>query len=282
MAKYVLRRLMNLLAGLAIAYLVLLVLARVFENQLIYLPDFPERKSGDWKPAGLPVEETWLRASDGVKLHAWWIPAPEAEFTFIAFHGNAGNITHRTDVFSFLHKLPANVLAVEYRGYGKSEGSPDESGLYLDAQAAWEYVVRERGIAPQRVIAFGQSLGTAVAADLATSREVGGAVLEAPFPSVAAVAGHVYSFFPGITALMKTKFATGEKLAARELPLLVVHCTRDAVIAFPLGEKVFELARGPKWFFRVEGHCHEEAAFVAPAEYRSRLLEFLEEIRRSR
>jgi fermentation-respiration switch protein FrsA (DUF1100 family) len=281
-AGLALGRVMNLLAGLAMAYLLLMVLARVFENHLIYFPQLPGRTSGEWHPQGLPIEETWLRTSDGVKLHAWWIPAPEAEFTFISFHGNAGNITHRAEVFAFLHELPANVLAVEYRGYGKSEGRPDERGLYLDAQAAWEHLVRERGIPPRRVIAFGQSLGTAVAADLAASREVGGVVLEAPFASVTAVARRAYFFLPGITALMKTKLATGEKLAASEVPLLVVHCTRDPVIPFPLGERVFELARGPKWFFRVEGHCHEEAAFVAPAEYRARLLEFLEEIRRSR
>jgi fermentation-respiration switch protein FrsA (DUF1100 family) len=171
------------------------------------------------------------------------------------------------------------VLAVEYRGFGRSEGRAHEQGLYLDAQAAWEYAVGERGIPPQRVIAFGQSLGTAVAADLAANRDVGGVVLEAPFPSVAAVARRVYFFLPGITALMRTKFAMGEKLAAKEVPLLVVHCASDPVIAHSLGQAVFDQARGPKWFFRVESYCHEEASIVAASEYRQRMLAFLSEVR---
>lgn len=271
-----LNRVAGYLIALLVAYAAILLLFSLFEKSFIFFPNFPPgRLSGDWKPAGLPVEDVWLTVSDGVKLHAWWIPAGGARFTFVTFHGNAGNITHRADVDSFLLSVPVNVLAVEYRGYGRSEGSPDEQGLYRDAEAAYDYLVRERGIAPRAIVPFGQSLGTAVAADLAAKREVGALILEAPFASSRAVARRVYPFLPGLGLLIRTKFETGEKLSRVRAPVLVVHCSRDPVISYAFGEEVFGMAREPKQFFRVEGYCHEEASLIAPDAYRIKLREFL-------
>jgi fermentation-respiration switch protein FrsA (DUF1100 family) len=269
-----LKRVTGYLISFLVAYLAILILVRLFEKSFVFFPQYPGRESGDWQPVGLPVEEVWLTASDGVKLHAWWIPGG-GDFTFVAFHGNAGNITHRSDIYGFLRALPANVLAVEYRGYGRSAGSPDEEGIYRDAQAAYDYLVRERGIAPRRIISFGQSLGTAVAADLAANREVGGVVLEAPFPSALSVAKRVYWFLPGLGLVTRTRLATAEKLARVSAPVLVVHCVNDPVIAFALGEEVFRAARDPKELFRVDGYCHEETYIVAPDAYRARLRAFL-------
>ena len=264
------------LIAFLVAYAAILILFTLFEKSFIFFPNFPPgRLSGDWKPAGLPVEDVYLQATDGVKLHAWWIPAAGAQFTFVTFHGNAGNITHRADVDSFLLSVPVNVLAVEYRGYGRSEGSPDEQGLYRDAEAAYDYLVGQRGLAPRTIVPFGQSLGTAVAADLASKREVGALVLEAPFASSRAVARRVYPFLPGLGLLIRTKFETSEKLARVRAPVLVVHCARDPVLSYALGEEVFRLAREPKQFFRVEDYCHEEASLVAPDAYRVKLREFL-------
>jgi fermentation-respiration switch protein FrsA (DUF1100 family) len=269
------KRMLGYLFAILITYAGLLVVLRIFENRLIFFPDIPGRLSGDWQPHGLPVEDVWLHAADGVRLHAWWIAAPGAEFTFVAFHGNAANIANRADIYDFLRSVPANVLAVEYRGYGKSEGKPDEAGLYLDAQAAYEYLVKDRGVPPGRIVAIGHSLGTAVATDLASKREVGGLVLEAPFVSGAAVARRVYPFLPGLGAVLKTKFETGKKLAQVRAPVLVVHCKDDPVIPFAMGEEVFRLAREPKSFLRIEGMCHEEASLIAPEIYRAKLREFL-------
>jgi len=269
----------GLLLALGLAYLGVLLLFRVFGNRLIFFPYYPGRLAGDWHPKGLPVNDVWLQTADGVRLHAWWIPAGDAQFTFVAFHGNAGNIAFRADVYRFLHALPSNVLAVEYRGYGRSEGLPSEAGLYRDAQAAYDYVIRQRGIGPGRVISYGQSLGTAVAVDLATKREVGGVVLEAPFPSAGAVARRVYWFVPGLEFAAWSKFDTARKLASMRAPLLIVHCARDPVLAFALGQEVYARARGPKTFWRVEGECHEEASLAAPDEYRRKLLGFLGQIK---
>jgi len=266
---------LNLLATAAAIYLALVVLLLVFEKRIVFLPNLPGRLTGDWNPPGLPVEDAWLTASDGTRIHSWWIPARDAEFTFVMFHGNAANLPNRAEIYQFFHSLPANVLAVEYRGYGKSEGSPSEAGICLDARAAYDHLTGERGIAPQRIIGFGASLGSAAAADLAAERAVGGVVLEAPFPSAPAVARRAYPFLPGLGSLMRTRLDTAAKLARIHVPLLILHCTHDPVIAIAFGEATFAAANEPKQFVRIDGACHEDASLVDPEAYRSALTQFL-------
>lgn len=261
-----------------IAYLAILVLARLFESHLIFFPNEPGRLDGDWHPQNLPVEDVWLRTSDGVKLHAWWIPAANAQFTFLAFHGNAGNIANRADVYKFLHDTPANVLAMEYRGYGRSEGAPSEAGLYSDADASYQYLTQTRQIVPGTIISFGQSLGTAVAAHLAANSQVGGVVLEAPFPSLSAMARRVFWFLPGIQLAVITQFRTDRQIQNIHAPILVVHCADDPVIPPDLEEQVYAVAKAPKYILRVQGRCHEEASLIAPTQYREALHEFLRKI----
>ena len=270
---------LSLLATVAAIYLILVVLLLVFERNMVFLPQIG-RHSGDWAPPGLPIENVALTTSDNVTLHAWWIPAPAADFTFLMFHGNAANLPNRADIYRFFHALPANVLAVDYRGYGRSQGSPTEAGVYLDARAAYDHLTKQRNIAPQRIIAFGASLGSAVAADLAAEREVAALILEAPFPSAPAVARRAYPFLPGIGSLMRTRLDTASKLARVRAPVLILHCTRDPVIAFSLGEATFAAAREPKQFARLDAACHEDACLADPHAYRAALVEFLSSLPR--
>jgi fermentation-respiration switch protein FrsA (DUF1100 family) len=268
-------RIRGTVIAVVVAYLVILLLVRIFESKLIFFPNYPGRLEGDWHPRGLPIEDVSIETADGVKLHSWWIPNPGAKFTFLAFHGNASNIANRGEVYRFLSKLPVNVLAVEYRGYGRSGGEPSEQGFYQDAHAAYDYLLRSRGIRPEAIVAFGQSLGSAVAVDLATQRKVRGIILEAPFPSARAVAKKAYPFLPGAGWVAKSKFDTARKLAGLAVPILVVHCTNDPVIPSPLSEEVFRAAREPKSFLEIPGMCHEEASQVSPERYAARLQEFL-------
>jgi fermentation-respiration switch protein FrsA (DUF1100 family) len=268
-------RLVNLLFTLFIAYVLALVAIRLFEPHLIFFPNYPGRLEGDWRPRNLPIQEIWLRSSDDTKLHAWWIPNPQAKFTFVAFHGNASNIANRAAVYEFLRDTPANVFALEYRGYGQSEGKPSEAGFYRDADAAYQYLVNTQAIAPKSIVSFGQSLGTAVAANLAARREVGALVMEAPFPSASLLARKLLWFFPGIEVLVRGQFNTAARLTAISAPILVVHCTHDPVVPFQFGQVVYSAAGNPKRFFQVNGLCHEEASLVAPAQYRSALQDFL-------
>jgi hypothetical protein len=269
------KRLLGLLTALIVAWLLLLILVRIFEARLIFFPDYPDRLAGDWHPRGLPFQDVWLQTQDGIKLHAWWIPNDHAKFTFLAFHGNAGNIAGRADVYEFLHQLPANVLAIEFRGYGRSEGTPSEAGIYRDATAGFQYLVATKGIAPRTIISFGQSLGTAVAVQLAAEEKVGGVVLEAPFPSASAVARNKFWFLPGIGMVAGSQFDTRSKLRSIAIPIFIVHCTQDPVIPAELAEEVYAEAQSPKSILRVEGYCHEEACLIAPEKYRTSLQDFL-------
>jgi len=274
------KRMFTLLAYLVIGYVLVLALSRVFETRLIFFPNYPDRLGGDWNPHGLGVQDVWLNADDGTKLHAWWIPREGANVTFLAFHGNAGNIADRARVYEFLKDAPANVLALEYRGYGRSEGTPSERGIYRDAEAAYEYLVKAKGNNPRAIISFGQSLGTAVAAHLAAHHEVGGVVLEAPFPSASRVARKFYWFLPGIGLLLRSQFDTEARIKEIAVPILIVHCKHDPVLPLQFGQEVFDAARFPKDFLEINGQCHEEASVVAPENYHRALRAFLGNIDR--
>jgi fermentation-respiration switch protein FrsA (DUF1100 family) len=267
--------LLNFLLTIAIGYILALVLIRLFEAHFIFFPNTPGRLEGDWHPHALPVEDIWLTSSAGTKLHAWWIPHDNAKFTFLAFHGNAANIANRAAVYAFLRDTPANVFAMEYSGYGRSEGKPSEAALYRDADAAYQYLVHTRAIAPQTIISFGQSLGTAVAAHLAAHRPVGAVILEAPFPSASRLARQFFWFLPGISLLVHGQLDTAARLRQITAPLLIVHCTQDPVIPFHFGQAVYNAARPPKTFLEITSDCHEESSLVAPTQYRPALQDFL-------
>jgi hypothetical protein len=266
---------LSLLTSILIGYILVLALVRTFESRLIFFPNYPGRLSGDWHPRGLPIQEVWLTSTDGTKLHAWWIPSNPAKLTFLAFHGNAGNIADRAPIYEFLKGTPANVFALEYRGYGHSEGKPSEKGFYKDAEAAYKYLVDTQGIDPKTIVSYGQSLGTAVAAHLAAQYQVGAVVLEAPFSSARRIATQIFPFLPGLPLLVHSQFDTQAQLKKINAPILIVHCAQDAVIPFKLGQEVFAASRPPKTFLEINGYCHEEASVIAPDKYRAALQRFL-------
>jgi fermentation-respiration switch protein FrsA (DUF1100 family) len=268
-------RLLYLLLTILIAYVVALVIIRIFESHFIFFPNAPSRLDGDWHPRALPIQDISLTAADGTKLHGWWIPNNDACFTFLAFHGNAANITNRIPTYEFLRGLPANVFALEYRGYGRSEGSPSESTIYQDADAAYQYLLDRLGTPPRSIISFGQSLGTAVAANLAARKQVGAVVLEAPFPSASVLARRLFWFLPGIHLLVYGQLDTAARLKQIAVPLLIVHCTQDPVVPFELGQATYAAANQPKQFLTINGYCHEQSSLIAPTQYRPTLQNFL-------
>ena len=152
---------------IAALLVVLSAIMLIFERKLIYFP----QRAHDVTPRqlGLAFEDLTLTAEDGVRIHAWYLPPPgEPRWTVLFAHGNAGNVSHRLDRALFLQsRLGAAVLLFDYRGYGRSEGSPDEEGTYRDARAAHRWLVEEKRVPPDRLVIFGESLGSAVALDLA-------------------------------------------------------------------------------------------------------------------
>lgn len=257
------------------AYVLLLIAMRLFENRMIFLPNYPNRLEGDWHPRTLSPEDVWLIASDGTRLHAWWIFNPEAKFTLLAFHGNASNIANRAETYEFLRGLPGNVLALEYRGYGHSEGKPSEAGIYLDAETAYEFLIKTKRLDPKCIVSFGQSLGTAVAADLAARHELGGLILEAPLPSASRAASKMFWFLPGLSLLVYGQFDTISKLKKVSAPVMVVQCSDDPVLPFEFGQQVYIAAPSPKRSFWIEAECHEESFLIQPVKYRAALQQFL-------
>jgi len=222
-------------------------------DQLIFFPD-PD------VPAPPPgVEERWITTEDGVRLHAWYVSPPATTATLVWSHGNGGNIAGRLDVLLALVAAGVAVLAYDYRGYGRSSGRPSEAGVYLDALAAYDSE-RRRGVPPDRMIAFGESLGGAVSIRLATERPCAGVAVVSTFTRLADVARVHYG---PLAAAAGNRFDALARVRDLRVPLLVAHGDEDEVVPYALGERLFAAAPEPKRFFRARGWHHNDV-FAAP------------------
>ena len=232
---------------------------------------FPTRyPAGFWNlQAPLGATDVWLDAADHVRIHGWFAACPGGRRVTLFLHGNAGNITHRYRHFREITAAGSSVLMIDYRGYGKSAGTPSEEGLYADAQAGYEYLLK--GSRPEEIIVHGESLGTAVAVDLASRRQCGGVVLEAAFTSAGDVAGTV---LPVIGPLLIRRFDSRRKIARIGAPILFLHGSADHTVPMRLGRALFASAPEPKYFWTVPGADHNDILESAGPEYRKRLQSF--------
>jgi len=267
---------MTLAIGVAAALLLIVAGIRLFENTFIYFP--PRCPKGLSPPELYPlhVEDVWLTTLDKVRLNAWYLPNPASEKVLLWFHGNAETIGHGLEHLRFYSRLAVNVLAMDYRGFGKSEGSPDETGVYRDADAAYHYLVRERHIQPKNIIFLGHSLGGAVAIDLASRRECGGLIVQSSFTSAKDMARRIFRI-PLFEYLLKSRFNSLAKIRRVRAPILIVHGTRDQVVPFSMGQRLFAAAPEPKFFFPVEGAGHNNLAEVGGNRLLDHLKSFLEQ-----
>ena len=261
---------MSVVIGIAAGLVLLVVGIRVFESRFIY---FPPRYPAGFEPPekyGLPVEEVWLAAEDGVRLHAWYLPNPTNSNVLLLFHGNASNLGYDLPRLQFFARLGVTLFEVDYRGYGKSEGSPDEAGLYRDADAAYRYLVETRGHKPRDIFLHGQSLGGAVAIDLALRRECGGLIVESSFTSARDMARRMFRL-PLLHYVPKSRFDSLRKIGQARCPVLIVHGTQDEVIPFSMGEKLYQASPEPKSFLPVEGAGHTDSFVIDGEQYLERL-----------
>ena len=227
--------------------------------------------SGFWElQSKLGAEDVSLLTSDGVRLQAWLVRAPQASLVTLYLHGNAGNLTHRVLPIREITAAGSSVLMLDYRGYGKSEGSPSEHGLYMDADAAYLYLLNH-GYSARQIILQGESLGTAVAVDLASRKECAGVVPEAAFTSGGDVANTV---LPIIGPLVFRGFDAKSKIAKIRAPLLFFHGNHDEIIPLKLGRSLFATAPKPKWFVEIPGAGHNDLVETAGSSYQERLHEF--------
>jgi len=259
-----------LLVGAGV-YLLLLASVYFFQARLIYFPDTAGRAlTATPADIGMPFENVRLETSDGIELHGWYIPAVAGAAgvagvagvagdagdggapTVLFCHGNAGNISHRLERLDFLRALGFSVLLFDYRGYGQSGGTPSEEGTYRDARAAWDYLTRERGLRPSRIVVFGESLGGAVAAQLASNVDAAALITFSAFTSAPDVASRHYWYLP-VKLLARFRYATADHVAKVRSPTLVIHPRDDEIVPFSHGEEIFRRAAGPKQFLAVPG-----------------------------
>jgi fermentation-respiration switch protein FrsA (DUF1100 family) len=218
-------------------------------DHFIFLPD---RAVG---PAPAGVEERWITTEDGQRLHAWYAGGPDSAPTLLWSHGNAGNIDSRREVLLALAQRGVGVLAYDYRGYGKSAGSPHEAGVYLDAAAVFDSEVA-RGRDPRAIVCFGESLGGAVSIALAARRSCGAVVVVSTFTRLADVARRHYGL---LGALAGKRFDSLARIPDLSAPILVAHGDQDEIVPFDLGQQLFEAAPAPKRFYRIAGAHHNDA-----------------------
>ncbi len=208
---------------------------------------FPSRADPAPEALGLEgVERVLLATPDGETLVLWHSPAPSGRPTVLFLHGNAGSIADRAQRLAFYQSRGLGAAFLSWRGYGGSSGRPSEAGLLADARTAYDHLVGT-GIAPERIVLVGESLGSGIAVPLAASVPVSSVVLEAPFTSATAVARLAYPWVP-VGLLMKDQFRSSAHIAKVNAPLLILHGERDGVIPFAFGKTLFAGANEPKTF----------------------------------
>ena len=270
------RPLITLLVSLAGIYVLLSVVLYLLQNRMVFLANMPGRAltatPGD---AGFTYQDVSITTSDSVRLHGWFVAAKQAKATVLFLHGNAGNISHRLDSIAIFRELGLDVFIIDYRGYGQSEGKPSEQGTYLDARAAWEYLVNDREIAPKKIVIFGRSLGGAVASWLAAQTTPGAVILESTFTSAPDMAHRLYPFLP-VRLMTRLKYSVKENVKKLSSPLLVVHSRQDEVIPFDMGESIFAAAPEPKQMLVITGD-HSGGFLLNRNEYMTVLDKLLEQ-----
>ena len=208
-------------------------------------------------PAG--AEDVWFSAADGARLHGWYFPASDpGAVTIVYFHGNGGNISNVGWLGESLAKRGFSVLLFDYRGYGLSNGTAeDETDLYLDGEAAVSFLTREKRIASERIVLYGQSLGTAIAAETATRQNAGALILESGFSSASSLAETALPWLPRfLHVLGRNRFESARKLRSIRIPVLVSHGDPDPVIPIEEGRALFAAANEPKKLLIVPGGGH--------------------------
>ncbi|MFA5424464.1 MAG: alpha/beta hydrolase [Phycisphaerae bacterium] len=222
---------------------------------------------------GLKFEEITLTTADGVKLNAWYIPAPQAKFTLLFCHGNGGNIMHRLDSIQIFCNLGINCFIFDYRGYGKSHGKPSEQGTYFDARAAYDWLVNEKQTRPETIIAFGRSLGGTVAAELAGKVKVGSLVVESAFTSYVAIGRKFYWYMP-VKWFARYSYDTLAYIKKVQCPVLVIHSADDEIIPFEFGRQLYAVANEPKEFIEISGR-HNDGFLISADAYKAGWLNWL-------
>ena len=266
------RMLSSLVLAVSALFLGLMLLLFVFQEKMVF---FPGSRIGDTPGTiGLHYEDVYLVTDDNIKIHGWYVPHPDAKATLLFFHGNAGNVSHRLESISIFHDIGLSVFIIDYRGYGISGGRPSEQGTYLDAMAAWDYLVDERRLRPEEIIVFGRSLGGAVAAWLAAKVTPAAVILESTFTSIKDLGKHYYPYLP-VSRIARILYPVDEYISSFDCPVLIIHSHQDEVVPVRFGQRLFEHARDPKMFLSISGD-HNNGFLLRKDVYVSGIKQFFQ------
>ena len=255
-----------------------------YQRDFIFLPSRVLSRSP--VELGLRYEDIWLpvRGSPRALLHGWWLESSDAPAPALLYlHGNDLNIAGNLERIARLHRMGFSVLAVDYRGYGKSSGGPpSEIDVYEDAEAAWDYLVEERHVDPKQAFIYGHSLGGAIAIELALRRPAAaGLIAESTFTSMSAMAKTTYWMFP-IDSLLNQRFDSLAKVPLLRVPALFIHGTADIEVPYAMSERLFDAAPEPKWLTLIPGCGHEDCVMVAEPLYARAVRDFIRRVQSSR
>jgi len=259
-----------LILTVASIYLGLCLLAWLFQSRLVYFPGPPPARTPD--AYGLTYEDAPLQTEDGLRLSAWWLPVEAPTGCVLVCHGNAGNIEHRLMLARAFQAMGLSVLLFDYRGYGGSEGRPSERGTVLDARAALQWL-HAAGWEDSQIVLYGESLGGAVALQLARDRPLAAVIVESTFTSVPDLGARLYPLLP-VRLIATLRYDNLEAVAALRAPLLVAHSPEDEIVPFDLGHALFEAAPPPKQFLQTSGE-HNDGGFRLRAEWQDRVRDFI-------
>lgn len=257
-------------AVILVAFVLVLAVLVLRQDRLVF---FPTRALASGPEAfALRAEELSVRTEDGLRLHGWWIKG-NGRWALLYFHGNAGNVADRLARAKILNeRFGLDILLVDYRGYGRSEGSPSEDGLARDGRAVYQEALR-RGFGADRILLFGESLGSGVAIPLAIERPCAGLIVETPFLSIRALAREHYPFVPSF--LVSIRFDNAARIAAVTVPTLVILAERDEVAPPAHGRRLFDLARSKKTLVVIPGARHNDTYAVGGELYWQAWADFL-------
>ena len=262
----------GLLAIGAIAYTFKAI--RLFRNQGNHIYNPRRDFIGTPADVDLEYEDIHFRAADNTLLHGWYCRGPHDKQVIMLFHGNTGNISDCLESLKMFAAMGYSSFVFDYRGYGHSEGQPNEQGSYHDADAAWDWLLREKQYAPDDVIIIGRSLGAAIASHLASHHQAAAVVFESTFTSLPDIAAETHRLIP---ARLMTRFDynTLARIPAIHSPILIVHGHEDRVIGFHHGERLYAAANEPKAFLEIDGD-HATGFIHSGEKYTRGLRDFLD------
>ncbi len=256
----------KILFYLGLIFVSAIVCVRYIERATLFVP-FKDVLTTP-KNLNLVFSDVYFQTPDLKRINAWFVPFQDARKTVYFLHGNAGNLSHRLEKIKVFHDIGLNVFIIDYRGYGKSSGSPNEAGVYIDAQAGLNYLTKELNIALDSIILYGESLGSAVAIEIASKNKIGGIIVEGAFTSAKEIARQVYPFLPAF--LLSIKLDSLSKIGKLSCPKLFIHSKNDEIVPYCLGMRLYQAASGQKDFFSIYGG-HNDCFYLFKDQIREKI-----------